>query len=497
MNVSFTNIHKRVNSTKVPESFAVTYDCILKDTCSILKPVIAIDMSLVTNPSRYNYAEIPSFERYYYIKNWTFDRGLWIAELEVDVLASHKADITETYAYVVRCSKFYDGDIIDTFYPAKTSFTEYVSYWINGNLYSPWVSSLNDGTYVVGIINEDSQSIGGVSYYALTPNQFSNLKYALLHNSDWTNIESTNPGIGLNLYKSLFNPFQYIVSIKWFPFSISTDHGTTVSSIYIGWWQLPGISGLRLSIFDKGFQHLFSFEEHPLASTRGNYLNTAPYTKYVLYAPPFGEIELDSRKFSKAIYTNGKGYVSCSIDVDLISGDGTMDVEVVGTTPYFVNKISTKIAVDIQLAQLYSEHNAINTLSTIDRGLSDGSKTASNIVSNLLDLDFDTALEEAKNLGDMTRMVTDALSVGTVHLSQIGSNGSLSQYYFVFKLITTHMDIVDDDNNDFGRPYCKHDMIFNFSPGYVQTLNAHVESYAYKEEIKLINLYLDGGVYLE
>lgn len=497
MNVLLTTFQKRVNSTKVPSSFSVTYPCILKDSCSILKPVISLDLSLLTSPSSYNYAEIPSFNRYYYIKNWTFNNRLWNAELEVDVLASHKSDITTSYAYIVRCSKFYDGNIIDTFYPAKTTFTEYVSYWINGNRNSPWEPLLSNGTYVVGIINEDSQSIGGVSYYALTPNQFSTLKYALLHNSDWTNIETTNPDIGLNLYKSLFNPFQYIVSIKWFPFSISTDHGTIVSYINVGWWQLPGVSGLRLSVFAKSFQHLFSFEEHPLASTRGNYLNTAPYTKYVMYSPPFGEIELDASKFSKAIYTNGKAYVDCVIDVDLISGDGSMNIDVVGTTPYFVNKISSKISVDIQLAQLYSEHNVGDIVSTGGISLAEGAKTISNIASNLLNLDFDSAIEEGKNLGDMTRMVTDALSVGTVHLSQIGSNGSLAQYAFEFKLITTHMDIVDDDNNDFGRPYCKHDILNNFSPGYVQTLNAHVASDGCKEEVALINMYLDGGVYIE
>ena len=117
--MKFAVVQKRINSTFIPQSFTATYQCILKEGCSVLNPVISLNIGLLNNPTSYNYAQIESFSRYYYIKNWTFSDSLWHAEMQVDVLASHKSDILGSSAYVVRCSKYSDGNIIDTFYPAN------------------------------------------------------------------------------------------------------------------------------------------------------------------------------------------------------------------------------------------------------------------------------------------------------------------------------------------------------------------------------------------
>ena len=80
----------------------------LRDTCSIMYPVITIESSSVF---RYNYAYIPDFRRYYFIKNITsFRTNLWTVEFEVDPLMSFKGDILAMQVVVDKQSSQSIGD---------------------------------------------------------------------------------------------------------------------------------------------------------------------------------------------------------------------------------------------------------------------------------------------------------------------------------------------------------------------------------------------------
>ena len=118
MNITFYSINKKQNSTKRPADSGVTYDCKLKEECSILTPNIKLDLGLSTAPS-FNYAYISDWGRYYFVKNWTFYNRLWEADLEVDVLGTYKTEIGNSSMYVLRSASNYDTNIIDTYYPAK------------------------------------------------------------------------------------------------------------------------------------------------------------------------------------------------------------------------------------------------------------------------------------------------------------------------------------------------------------------------------------------
>ena len=505
MTVNFYSFSKKKNSTARPSSNPTIYVCTLKEGCSVVSPTIGLDLGRLTSPSSYNYAYISDFSRYYYIKDWYWEQGLWWANLSVDVLASHKSDILASRAYVLRASKTYDGNIIDTFYPAKPSFTQNVSMWSDNNTPGPWKAAITNGVYVVGIINDDSNSVGAVSYYVFTPQQFATFKYILLHDANWTDIESSNPDIGINLYKSLFNPFQYIVSVKWFPINIDNLSGnvSSLTELNFGWWNIPVIACYRLTLFSWATVKTLEFTPHPLAATRGNYLNSAPYSKYILYLAPFGEIELDSSLFSIAKYTNNKGSLLCEIIVDVVTGDATIKCTVSGTSSNVeVTRLSTMLAVNINVAQIYSENNIDKMVETGSNGIIQMGKTFANAVTNTIDAiiggtDFSKTEHDISSLSVEAGFVTDALSIGTVHLSQLGSNGSLAQFGLPNMLVSRHADIVDDDVSDFGRPLCQDNVLSAFSPGYVQTLNAHIISDCYGGELTAINTYMDGGVYLE
>lgn len=479
--VNLYTFAKKVNSTGRPSTSPLALDCVLKDSCSIIYPVIGVDRGITWNPSSYNYAQISAFNRYYYVNDWSFAEGLWWAALSVDALASWRSEIYGTTEYVGRAASTYDGAIIDILFPAKSTYALNVVRWNGAGLgpYTPWTNNIDSGFYVVGIINNDSNSLGAVSYYAFTPSQFANLKSYLLGDVTWTGILATNPDIGENLFKALFNPFQYITTIYWYPFSVPSGIGDSISSIKFGWWEIQNISGYRLTNYYHLIASTLQVLNHPEARNRGVFLNGGPYSKYILYAPPFGEFELDAGAFPNAAYTNNYTPVSCSIVVDLISGQGKLTVTVDGR-PQLVNQ--TQIAISIQIAQLSSEKSAEWTGRVAEQGLS-------TLISNTLG---SSQGERIVNMG-----VQDAISIGDVRMMQTGSNGTLCQFMSPFFIACIYYDMTDDANTDKGRPLCKEVLLSTLAPGYVITAGSHVAIAGTETEISAVNGALDGGVFLE
>lgn len=77
---------------------------VLREASSVIAPSILIQ----SNPIGYNYAYIPEFGRYYYIKNITaFRKGAYIVDLKCDVLMSFREEILHMSGIVSRLT---DGD---------------------------------------------------------------------------------------------------------------------------------------------------------------------------------------------------------------------------------------------------------------------------------------------------------------------------------------------------------------------------------------------------
>ena len=69
----------------------VTFSGSLRDTSKMLNPEVMIETNSLNG---FNYAYIPQFNRYYFIKEIeSYRTGLWVVKMEVDVLESYKASI--------------------------------------------------------------------------------------------------------------------------------------------------------------------------------------------------------------------------------------------------------------------------------------------------------------------------------------------------------------------------------------------------------------------
>ncbi|MEE3499293.1 MAG: hypothetical protein VZS12_09215 [Ruminococcus bromii] len=70
----------------------------LRGETNVVNPEILIEH---TNPTGYNYAYIPEFNRYYFINEFTAVRnGLWRVRLAVDVLETYKTQIKQMPAII-------------------------------------------------------------------------------------------------------------------------------------------------------------------------------------------------------------------------------------------------------------------------------------------------------------------------------------------------------------------------------------------------------------
>lgn len=462
LEITLYTFGKRENSTARP-SGGVSFQARIWDGVGIMSPQIIFSFQdNTTNPTAYNYAHIPAFNRYYFIRDWQYKNRCWIASMQVDTLASWRDYIADSTQYVTRSAADYDGSIMDSLYPATADIT-HVSQSASdmggeqpgGN---PFVSDLTQGTYIVGIINASGAGMGAATYYALSNGQFGALRNALMGNTDWLGGDAIE--ITQELLKTLFNPFQYIASCIWVPFSVGGS-GTTIK---YGWWDL-GVSGSLLTTTTRLASAFFSsIPKHP-QSGRGEYLNLAPFSRYVLNWPVFGTYPLDPAKLQ------GCSSIDCQCFVDLVSGKGTLNI--IPNNGSVIASVNVQVGVPITLAQMATDYA--------------GSVASfAGAIGEALTMDFVGAVN---GIGNTAQKMMPQLSTG-------GSNGSVSPFMFPPALYADFLTVVDDSPQHRGRPLCSERRVGNLA-GYMTISDPDIDFPCTADEQTQIKQYMESGFYYE
>jgi hypothetical protein len=460
-NVSLYTFSKKINSTARPSAPIVTYSCVLKEPCGILNPVIALNLGKAYSPYARNYAYIPDFDRYYFVKEWTFQNGLWYASLEVDALASWRDSIGASSCYILRSSAIHDGTILDTTYPATNITTLEES---QGT--TPWeTDDIQNGMFVVGVAGQNT------TYYLFTYTGlqlFFDYLFSDMYAADLTDNWS---GVFPQL-KAQTNPLQYITQVMWIPF---TTFGTDVSTIRVGWvdvpvaaWRVDG-SGIRSGQSD------FILRNHP-QSDRGSYLNNAPYSHYMLFYPPWGTIPLDADVCANA------ATISALWNVDLRTGQGTLVISAGDgeTTSHIMSWTHSQVGVHYQVSQVINKGYGIGN--TFLPAIS----TAANVLSGNVAGIASTAAAEIGNFA--ASKVPSATT--------IGSNGGINALRGYPALQYEFKNVVDEDNAHRGKPLCTVCQISSI-PGYIVVANAYISLAATQIEKNAIISFMEGGFYYE
>lgn len=463
--VTLYTFSKRRNSTAKPTGGTV-FSGLMREPCGVIRPSVSFEFAAGANPSAYNYAYIPTFGRYYFINEWTSVGRLWVCSMEVDALASWRDEIGNQSLYVLRSSAAKNNDVIDTLYPAMTS-PDVVSEYKD---FDSWSYGFSAGSFVVGFISSTESGVGAVTYYGFTNTSFREFCHALLSTTEWLNPGGdTITEISDDLLKALFNPFQYIASCIWLPFSIS---GTGVDNIPLGWnWGIAA-NAKRMSGSMLYSDYLdFAVPPHPDWETYGTYIHSAPFSEYVLSVPPFGTFPLDANIASQT------EDISAEVDVDAVTGVGRLQIRGAG---YTFADVTAQVGVPIQLAQ--------STLN-INRATDAVASAAGGAIKGAVK-DFTGAI------ADVASGVVSALSFATSPLLiSTGSNGSVAGFGAA-KMTGIFYHPTQKSNSLFGSPLCEKRTLSTI-PGYIQIADPHVNIAATETERSAIESFMESGFFLE
>ena len=497
----YTTFEKKVNSTKKPSgSAALQIDGNLIMPCSILHPVIQVKrLAADATPEAYVYAVIPAFNRYYFVRDWSWQNGLWEVHMDCDVLASWKTDIGELSEYVLRTNSNtsdYNGFITDTLYPATTDYVidEY-------SMTSAFTDDISVGCYIVGIIGGKATgetdasigSVGAIKYYAMTHSQFGSLKAKLFSDDNLEIMGIINSGgqalvtdLSQEVLKTMYNPFQYIVSCMWFPFSASAiTNKTSVSAIKIGWWEYP-LSGFLLSAQRITFAEFGTFVSHPQSVARGYYLNFAPYTTRTIIGR-FGTVAIDP-----SIY-NMMSSIGIDYVVDLITGQCRAEIfiDTYDTPPrgIVIAQRDFLLAVPIQIAQVGTDYLGV-AVSAVNTAKAALPAAALGMISGGVGGAIGAGLMAgASGIYNTIQSAMPQVETG-------GTNGSFLAPAIHTKVLSTFYKIVDENIEHVGRPLCETRILKNLS-GFIKCAEGDHDIACMLEEKEAISKFLTSGFFWE
>ena len=461
--VNLYEMNKRENSTQRPSGNGYMINCEAHEPIDLMSPTFLINLSA---PFNYNYLYISIWDRYYWIDNWTYNKGIWEAACSIDPLASWRNDIGSSTEYVLRSSDEFDGGIVDTTYP----LTGEVDIVQN---FAAWSVEANpSGCYVIGVVGAQ----GLTEYYWINDYEIDDFGAAMFGNTLWKNIVADDPGVqqgGVpSFMKAQFNPLQYVVSCMWFPFAL--PHSGSKSHVYFGYFD----SGWGAYKLTRDSFNLFSdnirLNEHPQADARGYYLDLAPYSRLRLSALPWGEIDLDTTKFfgvNSVIYLEAwVDPVTGSTKLYVMNGAGDTLITLVG-----------QIGVPEQLSQVLKDN-----LATVTGGLSALAGAASAMAGNVMG-----------GLATVASGIGNAISAQYPDVSTTGTNGARIAVAPTNIYVTqTFQHIVEEDRQNHGRPLCQRRRL-NTLPGYLLVSDPDVEIPATKAEIQKIKEYMVNGFFYE
>jgi len=449
MNITlYSGFSKRINSTKQPGG-GETRSVVLKENTSIERPTFILSGPL----PNYNYAEFDG--RYYYVDDIvSVAHDLYELSCSIDYLATYKSEIGSYNCFVERSSSNYNIYINDGAVSAEQRLIQ------ERIETTPATSYDTTGCYIVRVVGKDSAD-GGVATYAM---DISGLQSLLTYCFDENNFTDE---IVDQLVKTFFNPFQYIVSVMWFPIAKSSISGTS-SSVKLGWWEISGDFTL---ISSSGITELVSLSipANYYADYRAYHPN---YTQVTLQIPGTGAINLDPTLLSE-------GALWCETVIDYITGDANTSIAkyVGGVRRGTVATIAGKWGVPVTIGQLQSIVGGITQVASNVIGLAMGSD---NPVGNIIG-----AVEGVKNILSPTPSVLGG--AGNKQSLKIKSSYSVSIRNYGSGELATSV---------YGRPCCKN-LTLSSIPGYIKCANASVPIPSLGKDRDIVNSYLNNGFYYE
>lgn len=474
--VNLYTFAKDSNSTKQPTGTGTEFDCNILSPADITAPVVEIAASDLT---AYNYAHITAFHRYYFVEGCTYADGLWRLSLKCDVLATYKTNIGAESLYVLRAASSSDGNIQDNYYPPTASVTKRHQYQVASELIPGYQIPPGeheyqflgfDGGYIVLNV-AGTGTAGATTLILMTTWDFRDLVSLLYTSIDGFQFSDMIKSV---VQKFGGNPQELINGAMWVPWAFNGDN---YDVIQIGAWQAydytdpdnpTPINGLYI---DDPVMELtdvtFNINKHPQAATRGNYLNLAPYTNYVLGVPGCGVVSLDSSKLI------GETKIKVKRTIDAFTGQYQVDV-ITNSGGQTIAHLIGQMGVPITL----------RGANNVDRVMGNILETAGMAVSGNV-------------IGAVSAGIGTLFSMAEGTPTSTGMGAGFSEILGKpMWFDTIHYAVTDEDNTHNGRPLMQVKTISSLS-GYIQVQKGDVAIAGTQAEADEIRTLLEGGFYYE
>lgn len=452
--ILYKNFNKRKNSTKQPTG-GVTYDIALKDVTSLRNPTFKL-AGLDATTDTYNYAWWNN--RYYFIDDIDYvHEDLFYVHCSIDVLATYKTYIGQYAPFVERSASAYNSMIHDPLVSGRQDIEN------RRTVSTDTTNYMNrTGFYIVQTVaGVGTTSTSGINSYALEKSQLGSLLNYAFDESHFTGM------LADEAVKAVFNPADYIISIKWVPFvNISTFSGSSSREyIKLGWWTTDA---LGYSITTQAYAMIFTVNR-PSAYFPDFRNNDPTFTKLQLWLPGVGLVDVDSRYNSANLYA--------MYYVDTLTGGASVYLKS-GTSQanHIIATYQANLSAEIKIAQ-----------SSLDlQGLT------SDVISG-------TANLFAQNYAGAVASLVDVIpTLGSPTTNSIGSQGNIAS-------ITAYMDIYCTvtcygsggiPQATCGRPLMREQTI-NTMSGFIKCGNASISIPGQSADRDEINSYLNSGFFYE
>lgn len=472
MQVIFSSLRKRINSTMQPLG-GTPYDCTIKDGSGVVSPSISLKWDGTGSPASYNYAHIPDFGRYYWVREWTYRDRQWSAALVSDPLASAKTEIGAAFKYILRAGSRENLNVSDNKYPAKMPVHTQSGRAVFSE--NP-ATDFSGGCYVLSIVGQgNSFSVGGSNYVYILPNQLQPLLDEIFNanTQEWavsslgSTIGEALAAYGDKLNKSIQNPMQFINSIYWIPY-IPTSTG--VNFIKLG--RLATATG-SAAFSDPIYKVTFRARV-PIVSGDPKWHYLEPFSSYMLYMPPFGSFPLDARMIAS------QGGVDGSIYIDVTNGQSLLEVEdTITKATLFQASGSMGVRISISGQNVDTAGQLQSAVGGVGGVV--GAALTGNIPGAIIG-----GISAVGNVirGGMPTAVNGGISAGLSSLQ--GFKG----------IVRTFVDPVETDPTDQGTPVMERLQISTLS-GYILCAEGEISAALTDSELAQIDQFLTGGFYFE
>lgn len=482
MHITLMRVNKKINSTRRTATAELEVNCQFKAPCSDLNP----EFTLTVHHGEHNinyYNMILADGKYYNITDVTYEAyDVCTVSCSIDVLATYKNDILATTQYVTRCSdpEIYaaGGRYTDTTYIADQ--TRYHTYTESDRV---WYQGPGNTLIVIGLKGVVPQPerldnlpifyFAGTSYYMMRVSDFENLMLDIMKS------ESSQADI---------KPLQYISCAYIIPANVPNAPEPTNFNFKIGDSGGQTLFTSNHAFISSASDFSFNFNtglqlasgsidipQNPIALNDG--YRTEPWETYKLYAGPFGTIEIPSGVLL------GHTYINYSITIDLVSGNGYL--ELTTNAGIIITTAKGQIGIPIELTQV-TRNSEIGQMSYINEGVrSVGELVTGNYLGGAVGL---------------SGACISALSNNIPTVDSKGSNGSYIDFVkekLIF--LTEYMKPSKENINVYGRAVFNNVELSSIASGSLVVIDTPVISIpgAKNPEIESIISFMQNGFYIE